>query len=79
MFAMTTTAYAGSGKTSILHCGVEFGDAEMTYKARSISNNSKGHGKNHIVGSIDSVGTGIRFVGGHGFKKSCEFRRGRHW
>ena len=56
--AMATTAYAGGGKTSILHCGVGLGDAGMTYTAISVSKNSKGHGKNHIVGSIDSVATG---------------------
>ena len=56
--AIATTAFAGGGKTSILHCGVESGDLNMTYKAISISKNSKGHGKNHVVGSIDSVPTG---------------------
>ena len=56
--AMATTAFAGGGKTSILHCGVELGDANMTYTAISVSKNSKGHGKNHVVGSIDSVPTG---------------------
>jgi hypothetical protein len=56
--AMATTAFAGGGKTSILHCGVGSGDLNMTYKAISISKNSKGHGKNHVVLSIDSVPTG---------------------
>jgi hypothetical protein len=56
--AMATTAYAGGGKTSILHCGVELGDANMVYKAISVSKNSKGHGKNHVIGSVDSVATG---------------------
>jgi hypothetical protein len=56
--AMAATAYAGGGKTSILHCGVELGDANMVYKAISVSKNSKGHGKNHVIGSIDSVATG---------------------
>ena len=56
---MATTAYAGGGKAPILHCGVELGDANMTYKAISVSKNSKGHGKNHLIGSIDSVATGV--------------------
>ena len=55
--SLATTAYAAGGKTSILHCGVELGDANMVYTAISVSKNSKGHGKNHIVGSIDSVAT----------------------
>lgn len=53
------TAYAGPGKVSILHCGVKAGDADMTYKAISISKKSKGHGRKHVVGSISSVGTGM--------------------
>jgi hypothetical protein len=54
-----TTAYAGPGKVSVLHCGVKAGDADMTYKAISISKKSKGHGRKHIVGSVSSVGTGV--------------------
>ena len=30
----------------------------MVYTAISVSKNSKGHAKNHLVGSIDSVPTG---------------------
>jgi hypothetical protein len=56
---MATTAYAGGGKAPILHCGVGLGDANMTYKAISVSKNSKGHGKNHVIGSTDSVATGV--------------------
>jgi hypothetical protein len=56
---MATTAYAGGGKAPILHCGVELGDANMTYKAISVSKNSKGHGRNHLIGSTDSVATGV--------------------
>jgi hypothetical protein len=56
--AMATSTYAAGGKTSILHCGVELGDLEMAYTEISVSKNSKGHGKNHVVGSIDSVPSG---------------------
>ena len=55
---LSLSAQAGGGKTSILHCGVELNDEGMVYKAISVSKNSKGHGRNHLVGSIDSVGTG---------------------
>jgi len=56
---IASTAYAGGGKVSILHCGVADGDTDMTYKAISISKKSKGHGRNHVVGAVSSVGTGI--------------------
>jgi hypothetical protein len=56
---ITSTAYAGGGKASILHCGIGQGDTDMTYKAISISKKSKGHGRNHVVGAVSSVGTGI--------------------
>ena len=56
--AFSLSATAGPGKTSILHCGVDLETETMVYQAISVSNKSKGHGKNHLVGSIDSVGTG---------------------
>jgi hypothetical protein len=55
--AMATTAYAGGGKTSILHCGcTEAGDA-MVYEEISVSKKSKGH-KNHVATSADACFVG---------------------
>jgi hypothetical protein len=55
--AIASTAYAGGGKTSILHCGcTEIGDA-MVYKEISVSNKSKGH-KNHVSSSSDACFVG---------------------
>ena len=56
--AIVSTAFAGGPKTSILHCGAELVSGNMVYTAISVSNNSKGHGKNHLVGSVDSEATG---------------------
>lgn len=53
-----TAAHAQKPKISILHCGVDEVNETMVYKAISVSKASrKGHG-NHVVGSIDSEGTG---------------------
>ena len=55
--AITSTAFAGGGKISILHCGVDEGGEAMRYVAISVSKNAKGH-TNHGTGSTDSVDTG---------------------
>ena len=53
-----TAAHAQKPKISILHCGVDEVNETMVYKAISVSKASRrGHG-NHVVGSIDSEGTG---------------------
>ena len=53
-----TAAQAQKPKISILHCGVDEVNETMVYKAISVSKASRrGHG-NHVVGSIDSEGTG---------------------
>jgi len=55
--ALASTAYAGGGKTSILHCGcTEAGDA-MVYEEISVSKKSKGH-KNHVASSADACFVG---------------------
>ena len=55
---VVTTAQAQKPKISILHCGVDEVNQTMVYKAISVSKASRrGHG-NHVVGSIDSEGTG---------------------
>jgi hypothetical protein len=56
--AMASTASAGGGKISILHCGIEYGDETMNYVEISVSKKAKGH-FNHVAGSIDSVDTGM--------------------
>ena len=56
--AMASTAFAAADKTSILHCGVGYGDDSMTYVEISVSKKAKGHYR-HIAGSIDSVDTGL--------------------
>ena len=55
--AIASTAFAGGGKTSILHCGVDEDGEVMRYVAISVSKRAKGH-MNHVAGSIDSVDTG---------------------
>jgi hypothetical protein len=57
MSAMASTSFAAANKTSILHCGVEYGDDSMTYVEISVSKKAKGHYR-HVAGSIDSVDTG---------------------
>ena len=52
-----TAAHAKKPKISILHCGVDEVTETMVYNAISVSKASKGHA-NHVVGSIDSEGTG---------------------
>lgn len=56
--AITSTAYAGGHKTSILHCGCTETGAGMVYKEISVSKRSKGHVKNHLVGEFDSCFAG---------------------
>ena len=58
MSAMASTASAAANKTSILHCGVDYGDNSMTYVEISVSKKAKGHYR-HVAGSIDSVDTGM--------------------
>jgi hypothetical protein len=55
--AIASTAFAGGGKISILHCGVDEGGDVMRYVAISVSKRAKGH-MNHVAGSTDSVDTG---------------------
>ena len=55
--AITSTAFAGGGKISILHCGVDEGGDVMRYVAISVSKKARGH-TNHMPGSTDSVDTG---------------------
>jgi hypothetical protein len=52
-----TAAHAKKPKISILHCGVDEVTETMVYNTISVSKASKGHA-NHVVGSIDSEGTG---------------------
>ena len=54
--AITSTAFAGGGKISILHCGVDEGGDVMRYVAISVSKSARGH-TNHVIGSTDSVET----------------------
>ncbi len=58
--AIAAAAYAGSGKTTILHCGCAEEGGPLVYKEISVSKYSKGHRK-HEVGSIDAclTGTGV--------------------
>ena len=54
---LASTAYAGPGKTAILHCGcTEDGDA-MVYEEISVSSKSKGH-RNHVATSTDACVSG---------------------
>jgi hypothetical protein len=53
-----TAAHAKKPKISILHCGVDEVTETMVYNTISVSKASKGHA-NHVVGSIDSEGTGV--------------------
>jgi len=55
--AIASTAFAGGGKTSILHCGLDEEGDVMRYVAISVSKRAKGH-MNHVAGSTDSVDTG---------------------
>ena len=59
---LASTAYAGTGKTSILHCGcTDEGDA-MVYKEISVSKKSKGH-RNHVATSTDACVSGFDLDG----------------
>jgi hypothetical protein len=62
--AFSAGAYAGSHKTSILHCGAEYPDPFMYYKEISVSKKAKGHA-NHLNGTTDSVPTGEVDVDGN--------------
>jgi hypothetical protein len=60
---MATTAYAGGGKRSLFHCGLQLGGTTngttKVHKAYSAPKKNQGYGTNQVVKSIDSNGPGV--------------------
>ncbi|MEH6570763.1 MAG: hypothetical protein V7709_16910 [Halioglobus sp.] len=64
MSVLATSAHAGSGKLSLLHCGLQLGDSSKLQRTYTAPRSQQVYGNNQVVKSIEvNVPTLAAFTG----------------